>query len=1099
MSGRKWFVRGLVFTIVGGIVCAAYLYRLWTNPAAVREQCLVNLGGFFPGGEFTLDSAYLRLLGGVVLRDLRLARRDDPARVAFTHIPFSVVYHDKEKLLGGKLCFRKIEMQQLKMHIKRDREGKWNVAGITGPMRPDFLIPTMVIRQGTIIFEDEFAGLPPTTLSHVDLTIINDPIHTVNIEGSGVPDFGGKVQIKGTWNRVSHETVLSVMGRELPVNNQLLQRFGPACAGDKTKNLYLDGFANVNADLAYIPETDPPFRYDLRCTFGQGKIEHPLLPLPLSDVTATIRATDGELQILHAQGRSGAAQVTARGTGSLLSCKDNFEGTLEVKNLYVNKTLFTRLPLEMQPVYKYFEPEGPTSVRIDYARREGAWSEHSSGVRSRLLVKPEGVTVTFVHFPYPLPQLTGQLEVDLETGRIDADVVGMAHGRPVNISGYWKRVGEHIDANFDLAADNVDLHDEQLAAALPDGLEKLARSFHAVGKGDFRANFRKTVEEEDFRNIYQLRFHHAVTQWDEFPYRLENVSGRLDIYPEHWEFRDFRGKHGAGEVRVSGRYVACEPTALKEAVAGQPPGRLSLEISATDIRLDDELRSAFAVMPAFVKAWDAFMPAGQVNFKAHVDRPLHIVGGSVKNTADFEGLDLDVDVRGCGIRPRFLPYQLNDLSGVFKFSGNRLTLDQVTARHGESRFSLERGVIDMRPGGGFYADFQDLRANPMLPNDDFLNALPAKLRQCCRQMEMHQPIAFQTRIVCAQSSDTGSKPDIYWDGQVWLKKTQLRTGLEWSNIDGTFGCAGRFDGDKLRGMKANLYLERGSMLNQPFQNVHAHFEIKEKAPELLVVDVRAPIYNGDVAGQARVELDSKMRYEVNLTASQIDLEKFSKHNFGADPELHGFLMGRLHLRGEGANIATLDGNGSVDVPRGRLYNLPLLLDLLKFLGLRWPDRTAFEEAHANFSINGPRVTIRDLDLLGNAISVAGKGELNLDGTDVELDLYPSWARVEQLLPAAVRDVPGKLSKNLIKIEMRGKLGSQPGDFRFTKKALPVLVEPFMKARNRSEQQNAPGMPAPPTDDNEPNEGGFMRAFQRLTNYRRTVGLWTPAKLTSQQQ
>lgn len=1099
MSGRKWFVRGLVFTIVGGILCAAYLYRLWTNPTAVRQQVLVNLGYFFPGGEFTLDSAYLRLLGGVVLRDLRLSRRDDPAKLAFTHIPFAVVYHDKEKLLGGKLCFRKIEMQQLRMEIKRDREGKWNVSGITGPMRPDFLIPTMVVRQGVLIFEDEFAGLPPTVLSNVDLTIINDPLTTVTIEGIGVADFGGSVVIKGAWNRVSHEMVVSIAAREVPVTTTLLHRFTPACAVESTKNLYVEGMANINADLAYLPDTDPPFRYDVRGTLAHGKIEHPQLPLPLTEVSATLRATDGELQLQHARARSGPAELTAKGTGALLCCKDNFEGTVEIKHVQLGKALFARLPAELQCVYKYFEPEGPATVRLDCARRDGLWSTLSSGLNSRLTVQPEGITIAFLHYPYPLGHVTGRLDYDLETGKIDSDVVGKSRGQPVNVSGYWKHVGERIDANFDLAADNIDLHDDQLATALPDGLEKLARSFHPVGKGDIRANFRKRPEDDEFRNIYQLKFHQTAVQWDEFPYTLESISGRLDVYPEHWEFRDFRGKHGAGEVCLHGRYLTCEPTALKVAPEHRPPGRLSLEISATNIRLDDELRTAFLGMPTFVKAWDAFVPAGQVNFKAHVDRPLSMTGGAAKK-ADLEGLDIDVDVRGCAITPKFLPYRLNDLSGQFKLNGTRLVMDQVTARHDASQFSLERGVVDLRLGGGFYADLQDLRANPMVPNEDFLKALPAKLELCWRQLELQQPFALQTRVICAQSSDTGSEPDIYWDGQLWLKKTGLRTGLQWSDIDGTLGCAGRYDGNTLRGVKGNLYLERASLLKQPFQNVHARFEIKEKTPDVLTVDLRAPIFNGDVAGQARFELDSKMRYEVNLTASQIDLEKFSKHNFGSDPDLHGFLMGRLHLTGKGGDVATLDGNGSVDVPRGRLYNLPLLLDLLKFLGLRWPDRTAFEEAHASFNINGTRVAIRELDLLGNAVSVAGKGELNLDGTDVELDFYPSWARVEQLLPQVVRAVPVQISKNLIKIEMRGKIGSQPSDFRFTKKPLPVLVEPFMKVRNRTSGENQqPGVQAPEQNNADANDVGFMKAFQRLTNYRRTAGAWSPARLTSQQQ
>jgi len=52
----------------------------------------------------------------------------------------------------------------------------------------------------------------------------------------------------------------------------------------------------------------------------------------------------------------------------------------------------------------------------------------------------------------------------------------------------------------------------------------------------------------------------------------------------------------------------------------------------------------------------------------------------------------------------------------------------------------------------------------------------------------------------------------------------------------------------------------------------------------------------------------------------------------------------------------------VDVPNGKMYRLPLLLDLLKWLGLRLPDRTAFEQAHVTFAIDGDRAQINQLDL-----------------------------------------------------------------------------------------------------------------------------------------
>ena len=165
-------------------------------------------------------------------------------------------------------------------------------------------------------------------------------------------------------------------------------------------------------------------------------------------------------------------------------------------------------------------------------------------------------------------------------------------------------------------------------------------------------------------------------------------------------------------------------------------------------------------------------------------------------------------------------------------------------------------------------------------------------------------------------------------------------------------------------------------------------------------------------------------YEMNLTASQINVAEFGRQNLGPKSQIAGIANARLYLKGLGTgnSLESLDGNGSIDIPRGHLYNLPFLLDLLKFLGLHWPDRTLFEEFHTAFGIQGSKVaTMQKVDLLGIAISLSGKGEFDLLTKEPKLDVYPMWGRIEQLLPPVVRPFPTTFSKNLLTVEVRGKV------------------------------------------------------------------------------
>ena len=188
-----------------------------------------------------------------------------------------------------------------------------------------------------------------------------------------------------------------------------------------------------------------------------------------------------------------------------------------------------------------------------------------------------------------------------------------------------------------------------------------------------------------------------------------------------------------------------------------------------------------------------------------------------------------------------------------------------------------------------------------------------------------------------------------------------------------------------------------------------------------------------------MEFGPRPHYRLDLTAAQVDLEDFGLHNFN-NTELKGLAVAQVYLEGDGGELSGLKGNGRIDVPNGRMYNLPLLLDLLKFLGLRLPDRTAFEEAHVVFDIDGRRAHVKRLELYGNAISLRGSGDTNIDGSDLTFVFYLDWARLGQVLPAGVRDIPREISNQLFRIEMRG----EAGDLHFRKEPVPLLSDPVRR-------------------------------------------------------
>ena len=181
---------------------------------------------------------------------------------------------------------------------------------------------------------------------------------------------------------------------------------------------------------------------------------------------------------------------------------------------------------------------------------------------------------------------------------------------------------------------------------------------------------------------------------------------------------------------------------------------------------------------------------------------------------------------------------------------------------------------------------------------------------------------------------------------------------------------------------------------------------------------------------------------MKIDALHVQLEEFGKHNkLGPDAQLKGPAVASLYLKGDGSDPSGLRGDGRVEVANGKLYRLPLLLDLLKAFGLRLPDRTAFEQARMIFAIEGPKMRIHGLDLFGSAISLRGQGTLNLDGSNLNLDFSADWGRMPQMLPPGISDLSQAISDQLFKIKLRGKINSP----RFEKELIPGVVDPLKKA------------------------------------------------------
>jgi hypothetical protein len=1065
MTWRKWIVRGLVSTVLTAVVGAFWLYQFWTSPEVVRAKVAAKLAERFPGAAVRVDAAHLRLFGGIAVTDVRMARRDDLDKLDFLFVPSAIIYHDKEQLLDGVLAIRKVEMHQPCLRIVRERDGRVNLGDIAAPCTdPSLPMPPIVVQQGTILFEDRLTApnAPLIEIKDVQLTVLNDPPTIITVEGTGRIDVLGPVRLSARVRRDTGDTTAELALSAIPIGQTVVQRLTAICPELATQLRQLQGTGRIQATLTRRPGAACPVTFDATCQLKNASFNHARLMTPLEGIDAELRITNTPMPAAPAGTSSSVrittAKLTAHSGAMLLSASlkdlripfttagpddapsiDDYvnEMTWKVEHVPVSKELFDKMPTTMGVFRDDYRPNGPATVTHTFEPLPGG------GWVKTYMVEPEGMTATYRLFRYPVDNVRGKIEYrTTHDHRMDCsfDLTCTTSDRPITVRGKLHGEGDGpCSVDCDIRGDNIPL-DGRLLQALPDETRVAATQFHPEGLGDFRIKVYRARGATRFANRFVVSVHDAAICYDLFPLRFDIQSGVLDVLPDHWEVRDIHGTHDGGEIRFSGQSFPDKP--------GAPATpRMKLEIHGNKLRLDRDFEVALSPpdMPqraALLRAWRTLMLSGRLSFDAQVL--------DLGAPAD---LDINVAARGCTIRPQFFDLPLEVVRSAVHYTKDRVTIHDVETRHGPALLRLHEGYVLPKPNGGFQTRLgaparqgqgiepgTGLEIVGLAPDTEVLDALPPGLRKGLDALQVRGPLDVTAEMVIDQQEDSNN--EIWWNGTMTMHNTALRTGVDLTGVNGQAWCCGLYRKQKLSTLLGRVMCQDAAVFGQPLHNLHVRFEVQPERPDWLGFrDLGAELFGGQVGGEAHIDFSTVPRFEVNLEALQVKLEQFGRFNrLGPGAEVEGSVGAKLFLKGEVGDLSTMSGDGQFDVPKGKLYRLPPLLDLLKAIGLRAPDHTAFERARVVFSVEGQRVKVSELDLFGSAVSLRGHGEMNIDGTDLFLDFHADPGMVTQVLPPLLTEIPKEVSNQLLTIKVRGQLT----DPKFEKELVPGVTEPVRK-------------------------------------------------------
>ncbi len=1082
----------------------SYAYDEMLKPGEVRRRVLEELTSKFDDVDVEVGSARLRpFLGGVNVSDIKFIRRDDPTRTPFLQVARATIWHDKAGLVHG-LSPAKIELEGAHLRLVRDAAGKWNVEGIAKPAGDGDQAPVLVLKKARIEIVDlKSASSAMLELQEMDVTVINDPAKVYTFEARGKATPIGPFHARGRFEKgVGASGTLDLNG--IVLGPDLARMIGLVAPQSVEHLKTLSGNVACRTRWAWKPSRQPPISYDSEFELRDGRCTSTLLPSTLEQLALKARVRDGDLTVESLTGKLGnsgvsvkleidPAKLAADMPLVLLSAEDIEDRVrrieVTVSDLTVGPELFERLPPSLSEARDIFAPCGPADVTFEQHRENGK-------LRKKCILRPKGMAALYRGFPHPVDQIRGTIEATLDDDlpkHYEVDLVGEGNGKPVTLKG---RVvgGENREVDLVLTGSDIVL-DKTLIDALPVDLPIFLRRLEPTAIGDFtvkirhNARIRRDHGSEANDNEFDIKIRSGSVMYDAFPYPLRNLVGNLYVrtVPDTPTLR----RTESGEVPCTDvgivefrDFTATGSNGCKLKIKGskrpEPGGsQLVFDVKGENVPLDGELGRAIARLK-IDNSWSTFDPSGRMNC-AIIVRIHDRAGLPGKPSLPFnpnKDLEVGISFNGLSIRPTFFPYLLTDAAGQVSFSQGRVDLRQFRARHGSTTLSLPAAEILLPATGGFWADLYDLKVTPVVFDKEFLASLPRSLRTACQGLELNGAVSLHAKRLVIDDQPKGqpptrdmpqvasatrtashaspvppraSSPTIYWDGSINFRDAAMQTGVAWEGVTGQLTTRGLYAGDKLGRVVGNLIIDKGRVLKQPVEALSARFEVDPAKPDIVNVPwINGSIYGGEVGGQARLELTSPVRFDLTLNGSRLKTEEFARVNhLGPKTEINGLATAQLSLSNPidpATRVPLLQGSGSIDVPNGRMLDLPIMLDVIKLARLRPMDHTAFEEAHAVFRIRGNRVKIGQLDLLGNAISLGGEGEMNLDGSKAQFEFYTVWTNIRNILGGG-GDLTSRISGNLYRIRVSGDLGGDQAP-RVTQEALPGLVDPIRRLIGR---------------------------------------------------
>lgn len=233
----------------------------------------------------------------------------------------------------------------------------------------------------------------------------------------------------------------------------------------------------------------------------------------------------------------------------------------------------------------------------------------------------------------------------------------------------------------------------------------------------------------------------------QFPYKVFNIKGKIEILKEGARLINLNGRNGATNVSLSGKTIGYDKHAGFE-----------IKIDIKNLSFDKRLYEALP--KPIKKVWERLNPQGMVDANCYITRET-----GIDKKVNY---DIRLQCRDCNFVFDQFPYPLNGASGEIVYKNGETTIKSLVARHDKAEVKID-GVLDKGGEKGrvdIVIEAKDVELSDYALKEAFNNLVtggdklwenhlpegPADFQIMLQKTSQHQPMEAQVIMDCKKDN-----------------------------------------------------------------------------------------------------------------------------------------------------------------------------------------------------------------------------------------------------------------------------------------------------------------------------------------------------------